>query len=117
MGQAAMGDREVRPMGIVAPFPETKAFPAQRLTKQECDSVLTVMIGKGLDTYVSINNGSKYVCVFDHKDEPYYIGREDGVCYLFDHNEMVITSSEHFEVVQIILEAILTESENETVTR
>ena len=85
MGQAAIGDREVRPMGIVVPFPETKAFPAQRLTKQECDSVLTVMIGKGLDTYVSINNGSKYVCVFDHKDEPYYIGREDGVCYLFDH--------------------------------
>ncbi len=104
-------------MGIVAPFPETKAFPAQRLTKQECDAVLTVMIGKGLDTYVSINNGSKYVCVFDHKDEPYYIGREDGVCYLFDHDETVITSSEHFEVVQQALEVILKENGNEHATR
>ena len=104
-------------MGIVVPFPETKAFPAQRLTKQECDAFLTVMIGKGLDTYVSINNGIKYVCVFDQEDEPYYIGREDGVYYLFGNDEKVITSSEHFEVVQIILEAILMESEIETDTR
>ena len=104
-------------MGIVVQFPETKALPAQRLTKQECDAVLSVMLAKGLNTYVSINNGSKYVCVFGYEDEPYYIGREDGVCYLFDDDEMVIISSPHFEVVQHALEGILKEDRNEPVTQ
>ncbi len=104
-------------MGIVVPFPKIKTLPAQRLTKQECDAVLMVMIAKGLDTYVSVNNGSKYVCVFGYEGEPYYIGREDGVCYLFDYDEMVIASSEHFEVVQQALEVILKENGNEHATR
>ena len=104
-------------MGIVVQFPEAKAFPAQRLTKQECDAVLTVMLAKGLATYVSINNGSKYVCVFGYEDEPYYIGREDGVCYLFDCDETVIVSSPRFEIVQQALEGILKEDKNEPITQ
>ena len=104
-------------MEIVVPFPKIKTLPAQRLTKQECDAVLMVMIAKGLDTYVSVNNGSKYVCVFGYKGEPYYIGREDGVCYLFDCDEMVIISSLFFDVVQRALERILKENRIEPVTR
>ena len=104
-------------MGIVLPFPECKTLPAQRLTKQECDAVLSVHIEKGLATYVSLNNGCQYVCVFDYEGEPYYIGREDGVCYLFDHEEMVVISSQHFEVVQQALEVILKENGNEPAKR
>lgn len=104
-------------MGIVVPFPEAKAFPAQRLTKQECDAVITVMIARGLETYVSISKGSKYVCVFGYEGEPYYLGREDGVCYLFDNAERVIVSSRYFDVVQLVLEGILQENRNEPVTR
>ena len=103
-------------MGIVVPFPEKSAFPAQLLTKQECDGLLTVMIEKGLETYVSICNGSKYVCVCDYDGEPYYLGREDGICYLFDHNEKVIFSSQYFEVVQLALEVLLEEKRNGLVT-
>ncbi len=104
-------------MGIVVPFPKTKTLPARRLTKQECDAVLMVVIAKGLDTYVSVNNGSEYVCVFGYEGEPYYIGRENGVCYLFDYDEMVIISSPHFHVVQQALEVILKENGNEHATR
>ncbi len=104
-------------MGKVLPFPECKTLPAQRLTKQECDAVLSVHIENGLAIYVSLNNGCQYVCVFDYEGKPYYIGREDGVCYLFDHEEMVVTSSQHFEVVQQALEVILKENGNEPVTR
>ena len=94
-------------MGIVIPFPQKMALPAQRLTKAECDALATVMIAKGLDIYVSISNGSKYACVHGYQGEPYYIGREDGVCYLLNYKQLVIVSSPEFDVVQRALELIL----------
>ena len=34
--------------------------------------------------------GLGYTATFDRQGEPYFIGREEGVCYLFDHNETMV---------------------------
>jgi hypothetical protein len=45
--------------------------------------------------------------VFDNNGEPYSIGRENGICYLFDNNEMVLARSQRFEIIVDALEMIL----------
>ena len=98
-------------MGIVIQLSEaTRALPVKGLTEQECDAIQAQaydMMLLGWVTGVSIHNDGQYMCVFDGNGEPYFIGREDGVCYLFDNNEMTLTSSRFFEIVLDALEMIL----------
>ena len=39
------------------------------------------------------------MCVFDRQGEPYFIGRENGVCYLFDPTGAFLARNPRFEVV------------------
>jgi hypothetical protein len=117
MGQAAIGDREVQPMGIIIPFPKAKAVPLEGLTEQECDAVQAKaydLMLQGLATGVSIHNDGQYMCVFDRDGEPYSLGRENGVCYLFDNHEMMLARSQRFEIVLVALEMALLPSRDET---
>lgn len=117
MGQAAIGDRGVLPMGTIITFPVTKAVPLKGLTEQECDAVQAeaydLMI-EGCATGVSIHNDGQYMCVFDRNGNPYSVRRENGLCYLSDPNEMILARSDRFEIVLDALEMTLSPSGDET---
>ena len=95
-------------MGELVPFPtKKKMVPVRQLTKQECDSVLAVLIEKRLGTYLSVLNDGRYICVFNKSEEPYFIGRQQNMCYLFDPDETLILQSQHLEDVLNTLEVTL----------
>lgn len=95
-------------MGDLVAFPtKKKTVPVRQLTKQECDSVLSVLIEKGLGTYLSVLNDGRYICVFNQSDEPYFIGREETMCYLFDPDDTLLVQSADLDDVLGVLEESL----------
>ena len=104
-------------MGIIIPFPKKKAVPLKGLTQQECEAVqvgaYNLMI-EGCITGVSTHNDGEYMCVFDLNGNPHSVRRENGICYLFDNNEMILARSERFEMVLLALEMTLSPTRDET---
>ena len=102
-------------MATIIPFPNAMPVPMRGLTKQECDVLdaeAAGLIRDGQATGVSIHNDGQFMCVFDCHGEPYFVGREEGMCYLFDHEETMLAKSQRFEIVLQALEVILTSSED-----
>ena len=62
---------------------------------------------QGRVTGVGSHDDGQYMCVFDGIGEPYFIGRENGVCYLSDNNETILARSQRFEIVLVALEMML----------
>ena len=94
-------------MATIIPFPVKKVVPIWGLTEQECDVVQAAasdLMLKGHATRVSVHNDRQYMCVLDANGEPYSIGREEGVCYLTNHEETMLVHSRRFEDV---LEALI----------
>ena len=103
-------------MATILPFPVKNVVPIWGLTEQECAAVQAEaydLMVQGRATGVSIHNDGEYMCVFDGNGEPYAIGRENGFCYLFDNNEIILTRSPRFEIVLQSLEAALALFEDE----
>lgn len=99
-------------MATILPFPIKRSIPVWGLTQEECDSIHEMAydsIRQGRATGVSIHNDGQYMCLFDKNGEPYFIGRVDSDCYLFDSEETLIAESHRFEVVMDALQEILTE--------
>lgn len=95
-------------VGEVVRFPIEKRVPIHGLNSAECGAVYTaacLLIAQGQATAVSIENDGQYVCIFDRHREPYFFGRVDRQCCLFDHETRLIVQSVSFEVV---LDAIQT---------
>jgi hypothetical protein len=102
-------------MATIIPFPKTMPQPVRGLTKHECDildSEATGLILQGQASGVSVHNDGQYMCVYDSRGERYFIGREEGLCYLFDDEETMLAKSTRFDIVVQALEAILTSSED-----
>lgn len=103
-------------MATILPFPVKNVVPICGLTEEECDAVQAEayeLILQGRATGASIHNDGQYMCVFDGNGEPYFVGREQGVCYLSDHEETMLARSPRFEIVLQSLEAALTMFEDE----
>lgn len=97
-------------MATILPFPIRKTIPVWGLTQQECDAIHEMAyecIREGRATGVSIHNDGQYMCVFDKGGEPYFIGRVDSDCYLFDSDETLIAESRRFEIVMDALQEYL----------
>lgn len=104
-------------MATILPFPVKKAIPKWGLTDAECDTVQAEaydLMLQGRVTGVSIHDDGQYMCVFDRYGEQYSIGRENGVCYLFDNRDSVLASSQRFEIVIDALEMILPPTPDES---
>jgi len=89
-------------MGDVLRFPVEMRVPRSGLEEDECGAVVSaacVAIEQGAATAVSVQNDGQYVCVFGRRGEPYYIGRVDCLCYLFDEETVVVAESIRFDVV------------------
>ena len=98
-------------MATILPFPKAKAEGPSGLTTQECEALHAkafVLIQQGLASRVSVHDNGYYMCVFDCRGEQLFIGRVDGVYYLFDHNETLVAESDLFEIVLQALEILLT---------
>jgi hypothetical protein len=98
-------------MATIIPFPVKKVVPIWGLTEQECNAVQAVaydLILEGHARRVSVHNDRQYMCVLDANGEPYSIGREEGVCYLTDPDETMLTHSRRFEIVLQALQILLT---------
>ena len=61
-----------------------------------------------LATRVSVHDNGNYMSVFDCRGDQFFIGRVDGVNYLFDHEETMLAHSRQFEIVLEALEILLT---------
>jgi hypothetical protein len=86
------------------------AVPFRGLTEQECEAVKAAtgtLIDRGRATGSAIHHDSRYMCVFDTSGEPYLVGRQNGVCYLFDKYNMILARSEQFEIVLDALKMML----------
>ena len=102
-------------MATIIPFPNPQPIPVRGLTQQECnilDAEACGLIHDGQATGVSIHNDGQYMCVYDCQGEPYFLGREEGMCYLFDYDENMLSKSPRFEIVLQALEKILTATED-----
>jgi hypothetical protein len=89
-------------VATILTFPTKKSIPVWGLTPEECDTIHTLaydLIRQGKATGVSIHNDGQYMCVFDGRGEPYFIGRVDSDCYLFNANETLIAENRRFEIV------------------
>ena len=98
-------------MATIIPFPNRMPPPERGLTRQECaflDAEAAGLIVNGQATSVSIHNDGQYMCVYDSEGARYFVGREEGICYLFDDDETMLAESPRFEIVVQALEAILT---------
>jgi hypothetical protein len=98
-------------MTNILPFPVKKVVPIWGLTEPECDAIQSEayeLMLEGQATGISIHNDCQYICVLDKNGEPYSIGREQGVCYLFDSNETMLARSRRFEIVLRTLAILLT---------
>lgn len=101
-------------MATIIPFPNAMPIPVRGLTKQECDVLdaeAAGLIHHGPATGVSIHNDGQFMCVYGCRGERYFIGRKEGMCYLFDDEESMLAKSRRFENVVKALEAVLTSSE------
>lgn len=97
-------------MATIIPFPNAAPAPLCGLSRQECtilEAEATGLIHDGLATDVSIHNDGQYMCVYDCQGAPYYLGREEGVVYLFDHQETLRAESTRFAAVLQKLGAVL----------
>lgn len=97
-------------MATIVPFPVKKAAPASGLTEEECDAIQAEaydLMLQGRATGVSIHHDGQYMCVFDGSGVPYSIGRQNGLCYLYDNNDTMLARSQHFEIVLDALEMML----------
>ena len=100
-------------MAIIIPFPNPAPAPLCGLSQQECtvlEAEAAGFIHDGLASDVSVHNGGQYMCVYDRHGEPYYLGREEGVVYLFDHRETLLAESIQFAAVLQRLESVLAAS-------
>jgi hypothetical protein len=52
--------------------------------------------------------------VLDCRGEQFFIGRVDGICYLFDNSEMMLASSQRLAIVLDALEMVLSPTPDET---
>ena len=89
-------------MATILTFPVKKVISSSELTEDECQTVHEEAYGlmqRGSVTGVSRHNDGMYMCIFDRNGEPYFIGRENGVCYLFDPTGAFVARSPRFEVV------------------
>jgi len=101
-------------MATIIPFPNAMPIPVRGLTKQErdvLDAETTGLIHHGQATGVSIHNDGQFMCVYGCRGERYFIGRKEGMCYLFDDEESMMAKSRRSENVVKALEALLTSSE------
>ena len=102
-------------MATIIPFPSAMPISPRGLTKQEChvlDAEAAGLIRDGQATGISVHNDGQYCCVYDSREDRYFIGREEGICYLFDDNEKMLAKSPRFEIILQALEVILKSSEN-----
>lgn len=103
-------------MATILPFPIKKMVPTWGLTEDECDAVQAEaydLMLQGRVTGVSLHDDGRYMCVFDGTGEPYFIGRENGLCYLSDNNEKTLARSQRFEIVLVALEMLLPSTADE----
>lgn len=103
-------------MATILPFPVKKAISVRGLTDQECDAVQAEaydLMLQGRVTGVSIHDDGEYMSVFDGDGEQYSIGRENGMCYLFDTDGAVLSKSQRFEIVLDTLDVMLPSSPDE----
>ena len=103
-------------MATILPFPVKNAIPDRGLTEQECDAVQAEaydLMLQGRVTGVSIHEEGEFMCVFDGDGEQYSIGRENGICYLFDTDGAVLAKSQRFEIVLDTLDIMLPPSPDE----
>ena len=101
---------ESRPMATILPFPVEKVVPVWGLTKRECDAVRAEaydLILRGRVTSVTCRYDRQYMCVFDRERAPYFIGREERVCYLFSPDETLIAQSRRFKDVLEAMDVVL----------
>lgn len=95
-------------MGEILPFPKKKrSVDFQPLTRREKDDAMAMLRDRGLATYVGFLDAGRHVCVFDDQGNPYSIGREESLWYLFDPKETLLHESRHFEHVVDVLESTL----------
>lgn len=86
-------------MAIIIPFPSERVAPIRGLTEPECRAVrLTAadLSRTGRATGTDLHPDARFMRVFDPQGRPYWIGREDGVCYLFDPDENQLADSRRF---------------------
>jgi len=98
-------------MATIIPFPKAMTAPVRGLTRRECallDAEAAGLIDGGRASGVSTHNNGQYMCVYDCDGNRYFVGREEGMCYLFDDAETMLAESPRFEIVLQALEAILT---------
>ncbi len=103
-------------MATIIPFPKAMPVPGRGLSKQECDvldSEAREFILDGQASGVTTHNDGQYMCVFGPGGAPLMINRQNGLCYLFDNNEMMLARSQRFEIVLQALEAALALFEDE----
>ena len=89
-------------MATILQFPVKKAVSDSELTEDECNIVHEETYGlmqRGFVTGVSLHTDGMYMCVFDRFGEPYFFGRENGLCYLFGPPGSFLARSPRFEVV------------------
>ena len=104
-------------MATILPFPAKKAKRDWGLTEEECDAVQAEaydLMLQGRVTGVSIHEDGQYMCVFAGNGEQYSIGRENGVCYLFDAKGEIVAKSRRFGIVLDTLDVMLPPVSNET---
>lgn len=101
-------------MGKIIKFSKLPtALPVRGLTKQECEAVnaaAETLVDQRHATGSAIHHDNRYMCVFDIDGEPLLIGRQNGVCYLFDKYNMILARSERFEIVLDALKMMLAPS-------
>ena len=97
-------------MATILQFPIKKSPPVQGLTEEECDTIQSEaydLMLQGRATGVSFHGDGDYMCIFDANGEPYSLGRENGICYLFDCDDRVLARSQRFDIVLDALDMIL----------
>ena len=81
-------------------------IPLWGLTDHESEAVRAeafVLMQEGLCIGVSQHGDGNYMCLFDSEWEPYFIGREQGMCYLFGTDGGLLAESRRFEDVLRVL--------------
>ena len=104
-------------MATILQFPVKKAVPVWGLTEQECQAVQAEaydLMLQGRASGVSLQNEDQYMCVYDGNGEAYFIGRENGVYYMFDNRQAVLASSQNFEIILEALGMMLPPTPDET---
>lgn len=97
-------------MASIIPFPSHRVMPRCALTDSECAAVRSIVHHKGLEgraTGVSRHNDGQFMSVFDRRGARYFVGREEGVCYLFDPDENQLAEGDRFDDVLAALDVAL----------